>query len=116
MKRSVKRISFAIAAFVTIMITNGCNKAPVWYTYFGLEDMYYILAEEKTAVKFFNELSDIMNKYDGTNIDENKMKDDIDRVVKRYDNGVLSGSFSSRKSNNLLNDCISSSFILAIKL
>lgn len=100
MKRIIGKLAISLACFTAICCLGSCSKTSesAYYKYFGLEEMYYIESEYNTAAAFFSELGAIMSKYDGTNFKENSMITDINKVVSKYNNGVVSGTFYLKKS------------------
>lgn len=73
-----------------------------YYKYENLEDLEYISITpygEGTIESFLKELTYIMNNFDGTLFSQNELVSEIREVVERYDDGLISGSFSLMKSN-----------------
>lgn len=106
MKKTVIKIAIAIAVVLALSCLSGCSKlkkelfTTAYYKYFGLEEMYYIIAEESTAVKFFSELGSVLEKYDGTDFTESQLVNDVDKVARKYNYGVVEGTFYLKKSSD----------------
>lgn len=102
MKKIICKLSIALTCVIVLSSVYGCSKDDeefsAYYKYFGLEDMYYIQAEEGIAVAFFNELGTIMEKNDGHYFTDSSLKSQIEKVVRKYNNGVVSGTFYLKKT------------------
>lgn len=65
--------------------------------------MHYIKGYENTAVSFVNDLNSVMSIFDQTSFSTNDIIKEINRVVEKYDNDVISGVFSLQKSTQSAN-------------
>ena len=97
------KVSIALIGIFALSCMCGCSKDDdkeyeAYYKYFGLEDMMYISSEEYKAAAFFEELGNIMDNNDGHYFTESSLKSQIESVVRRYNNGVISGTFYLKKT------------------
>lgn len=104
MKTTIAKISIVLSLVIFSFCCSSCKKdnilESVYYKYSGVEELTYILSEESTVVEFINELSGIMEKYDGNVIiNESNLRKDIGNVVKKYDNGAIAGTFHLMKAS-----------------
>ena len=103
----VRSVKFCIIS-VLLWSVISCEKdsqyvtGETYYKYENLEDLEYISITpygEGTIESFLKELTYIMNNFDGTLFSQNELVSEIREVVERYDDGLISGSFSLMKSN-----------------
>ena len=102
-----KALLLSIISICAVLLTNSCssllNDEPAWYRDECVEDMHYIKGYENTAVSFVNDLNSVMSIFDQTSFSTNDIIKEINRVVEKYDNDVISGVFSLQKSTKSAN-------------
>lgn len=95
----MKKFLKLFIAAVAIAALWSCDEDEIaFYKYEGLEKLQYVVGEEVTLNRFINELESIMLQFDGTVFLDSQLKKDVKRVVDRYDNGILQGTFYLTRS------------------
>ncbi|MDY5823930.1 MAG: hypothetical protein ACI3ZG_00525 [Candidatus Coprenecus sp.] len=102
-----KAFLLSIISICAVFMTNSCSSLlddePAWYRYEGVEEMHYIKGYENTAASFVNDLNSVMHIFDQTSFTTNDIIKEVNRVVEKYDNDVISGVFSLQKSTKSAN-------------
>jgi len=105
MKTFGKLITLVLVGAISLVNTS-CSKTEtevvtsIYYQFDGLEELKYITGNESTVAAFLTELNSVKEQYAGTSFNESDLISDINIVVSKYDNGVISGTFYLKKSTS----------------
>lgn len=94
MKKNIIKLALAI---LTCVAFSSCTKVVVANYKFNVDDVKYVEGQEATVTEFVNDLNAVLKKLNGTAFTDAKIISETQKVINKYDNGVLTGNLLLQK-------------------